>query len=302
MSILGIRIANLLLFVLSCFLVANIVTRIGAFGLIPVEVPSVQSVAPAVHAARPWSKRKLILDRNLFGAQVVAEEEIISEPEPEETLQETKLPLRLLGTVASDDQVVASAAIENTQDRVHQVVRVGHTLTKFANVIVTRIDRGRVVLQNGAQREELLLDSDAAQAPVVSVSRRSPRPASRRRAPEAAAPSLAARLGEMAKGGRATSVFSGARILPKYEGGKMTGIELNQVKSDSLFQKVGLKNGDVINSINGVRIDNPSAQRELLTAFTSANELVAEVTSADGTKRQVKADAALLSNMMSEGP
>jgi len=82
----------------------------------------------------------------------------------------------------------------------------------------------------------------------------------------------------------------------------MTGIELNQVKSDSLFQKIGLKNGDVINSINGVRIDNPSAQRELLTAFTSANELVAEVTSADGTKRQVKADASLLSNMMSEGP
>jgi type II secretory pathway component PulC len=105
----------------------------------------------------------------------------------------------------------------------------------------------------------------------------------------------------MANGGGPASVFSGARILPKYDGGKMTGIELNQIKSDSLFEKVGLKNGDVINSINGVRIDNPSAQRELLEAFTSANELVAEVTSADGTKRQVKADAALLSSMMSKG-
>ena len=300
MSILGIRIANLLLFVLSCFLVANIISRVGAFSLIPVDVSSVQMAAPAAQAARPWSKRKLILDRNLFGAQVVAEE-VIPEPEPEETLQETKLPLRLLGTVASDDQVVASAAIENTQDRLHQVVRVGHSLTKFANVVVARIDRGRVVLQNGAQREELLLDTDAARAPVVSVSRRAPRPTNRRRAPQAAAPSLAARLGDMAKGGGAAAVFSGARILPKYDGGKMTGIELNQIKSDSLFQKVGLKNGDVINSINGVRIDNPSAQRELLEAFTSANELVAEVTSADGTKRQVKADAALLSSMMSNG-
>ena len=64
------------------------------------------------------------------GAQVVTDE-VLAEPEPEEDLQRTRLPLRLLGTVASDDQVVASAAIENTQDRLHQVVRVGHTLTTF---------------------------------------------------------------------------------------------------------------------------------------------------------------------------
>ena len=48
--------------------------------------------------------------------------------------------------MAADDQVVASAAIENVQDRLHQVVRVGHSLKKFPDVIVARIDRGGVHL------------------------------------------------------------------------------------------------------------------------------------------------------------
>ena len=69
----------------------------------------------------------MILDRNLFGAQVVSED-VIPEPEPDEELQRTRLPLRLLGTVSSDDQVVASAAIENTQDRLHQVDQLEHLL------------------------------------------------------------------------------------------------------------------------------------------------------------------------------
>ena len=304
MSILGTRIANLLLFALSCFLVANIINQLGAFSLIPVERPALRPATPSVDSARPWSKHQQILDRNLFGAQVI-EEEIVPEPEPEEELTKTNLPLRLLGTVASMDQIVASAAIENTQDRLHQVVRVGHTLDKFASVVVVRIDRGRVILQNGARREELLLDPKAPSIATVATSRPSSRARSRRRGPASAEASLEARLGKMvdtAPSRGPASILNGARILPKKDkSGKMLGIELNQIKSDSLFEKVGLVNGDVITSINGLTIDDPSAQVELLKAFTQADDIVAEVTSANGTTRQIKADAELLGSMMSGG-
>ena len=302
MSILGIRVANLLLFALSCFLVANIINRIGAFALVPESAPAALATPPTAQSSLPWSKRQMILDRNLFGAQVI-EEQVIPEPEPEEDLQKTRLPLKLLGTVASEDQVVASAAIENTQDRLHQVVRTGHTLNKFSHVVVARIDRGRVILQNGAQREELLLDPDGP--PVAPVtSKRPSRRASRRKPPTKSKSSVQDRLQEMVSdsGDRgAAAIFSGARVLPKYQSGKMTGIELSQIKSDSFFEKIGLTNGDVITSINGLLIDDPSAQQELLGAFTGADELVAEVTGADGVTRQIKADAALLSSMMSGG-
>ncbi|MCS5636052.1 MAG: hypothetical protein NZ990_06010 [Myxococcota bacterium] len=303
MSILGIRFANMLLFVLSCFLAADIINRVAAFRLIPDERPATEVAAPGPEARLPWSKRQLILERNLFGAQVVADAVAVVEVDPEEDLQKTKLPLRLLGTVASDDQVVASAAIENTTDRVHQVVRVGYTLEKFSDVVVARIDRGRVVLQNGKQREELLLDDDG-RTPSVTRSQRPARRTSRRRTPPQPSPSPQQRLEELvqSQGSRSSaSVFSDARILPKYASGKMMGVELSQIKSDSLFEKIGLKNGDVVTSINGMLINDPSAQKELLLAFTSAEELVAEVTAANGTTRQIRADAAMLGNMMSGG-
>jgi len=304
MSILGIRFANILLFVLSCFLAADIINRVAAFRLIPDEQPATQVTAPGAQASLPWSKRQLILDRNLFGAQVISEDVPVVEVDPEEDLQETKLPLRLLGTVASDDQIVASAAIENTTDRAHQVVRVGYTLDKFSDVVVARIDRGRVVLQNGKQREELLLDEETARVPSVSQSKRPERRTSRRRTPTRPDTSPQQRLEEMvqSQGARSSaSIFSDARILPKYASGKMMGVELNQIKSDSLFEKIGLKNGDVVTSINGMLINDPSAQKELLQAFTAAEELVAEVTAANGTTRQIRADAAMLGSMMSGG-
>ncbi|MDG2334062.1 MAG: type II secretion system protein N [Myxococcota bacterium] len=303
MSILGIRVANLLLFSLSCYLVADIINRVGAFALIP-EGQSLAAVAPpAAPTALPWSKRQMILDRNLFGAQVV-EEQALEEPEPEEDLQKTRLPLRLLGTVASEDNVVASAAIENTQDRLHQVVRTGHTLNKFSDVVVARIERGRVVLQNGAQREELLLDPNGPSLPSPIVSKRASPRASRRRASPPARPNVQDRLAEMVSSGAgqgAAALLGQARILPKYQSGKMKGIELSQIKADSLFEKIGLIDGDVITSINGLLIDDPTAQQKLLGAFTGSEELVAEVTAADGTTRQIQADASLISSMMSGG-
>ena len=303
MSILGIRMANLLLFVLSCYLVADIINRVGAFALVPEGQSFTSAATPTSRASLPWSKRQMILDRNLFGAQVV-EEEVLEEPEPEEDLQKTRLPLRLLGTVSSEDAVVASAAIENTQDRLHQVVRTGHTLNKFSNVVVARIERGRVVLQNGAQREELLLDPNGSSL-VVPITSKPPSPrASRRRASPPNRASVQDRLKEMVSSGAgegAAAIFNQARILPKYQSGKMEGIELSQIKADSVFEKIGLINGDVITSINGLLIDDPSAQQKLLGAFMGADELVAEVTAADGTTRQVTAEASVLGSLMSGG-
>lgn len=304
MSILGIRFANMLLFALSCFLLADIINRVAAFRLIPDDRPATEVAVPSPEARLPWSKRQFILERNLFGAQVVADALASIEVDPQEDLQETKLPLRLLGTVASDDQVVASAAIENTADRGHQVVRVGYTLEKFSDVVVARIDRGRVVLQNGKQREELLLDEATARTPSVTRSRRPARKTSRRRTLPRPSPSPQERLEELVQSQKvrgSASVFSDARILPKYVSGKMMGVELSQIKSDSLFEKIGLKNGDVVTSINGMLINDPAAQKELLQAFTGAAELVADVTAANGTTRQIRADAAMLSNMMSGG-
>jgi len=295
MSVIGIRLANLVLFVTACWLTADVVQEVGASVLIPAPASALTRAETPSPSSQPWSRRQAILDRNLFGAQVIADEAPPElEPEPDEDLQETRLPLKLLGTVSSEDQVVATAAIENTRKRSHEVVKVGNQLVDFPLVTVTRIDRGRVVLQTGTSREELTMDDDLlARAPTPPTPK--PRPSRRTASRRTAEVDVRDRLEELAGGAGplgAAAIFSQARILPKYKDGEMVGIELSQIEADSFYEKVGLKDGDLLTSVNGITIDSPSASRDLLQAFSTAEELVAEVMRPDGSTEEIKVDSA----------
>ena len=153
----AIRVGNALLFVLACFLVASVINRFAAAGL-AVQAIAVFAVAPApVPAPARWADRTVIAERNLFGsrAQPVAVVEVVVD----EKLEETRLPLMLLGTAATSDPATARAAISNKSRNRHQVVRVGDHLKQHPKVEVILIEARRVVLQNGAKREEMLLEN-----------------------------------------------------------------------------------------------------------------------------------------------
>jgi hypothetical protein len=151
---------NTVLFVLCCWLTAGLINAgIGEMLATPPPPPPPRA-ATAAPPSREWSDRQAILDRNLFQVSTLLPE--TPEPEqtevPEEELEATRLPLRLLGTVASDTPESAWAAIEDQQNRKQIVVRVNDRVLDKAQVL--RIDRRRIVLQNGAKREELALDED----------------------------------------------------------------------------------------------------------------------------------------------
>jgi len=288
MGRIGIRGANAVLFVLSCFLVARVANQIIAGAVAP-ESPGIRYERPTQEAPSDTvMPSNVILERNLFGARIAPE---ASTPEPEENLEETRLPLALLGTIASKDQLVASAAIEDQATKTHEIVRVGDHLKSHAEVEVKRIERRRVILQNGDRREELRLNEDESPRLAKAVK---PKPRGRRqprhRNARAKRDGLKNRLQELAgkSGGRSpAAIFSQARILPKYEQGRMVGIELSKIKPDSFYEKVGLHDGDVITQLNGVDIDNPSASRKLLEAFTSATDIDVTVVRGDGRPEQI---------------
>jgi len=55
--------------------------------------------------------------------------------------------------------------------------------------------------------------------------------------------------------------FSGlltqARVLPSMLGGEPAGFRITEIAPGSLYARAGLKNGDVIESVNGIRIQSP---------------------------------------------
>ena len=286
MGRLGIRIANAVLFTLCSFQVASMVNDVSADALRP-GPPSFASAAAAPVANQPpgWEARKPILERNLFGAQMFAE--IEPEPEPVEDLEETTLPVRLLGTQLHSIRANSKAAIAAKGARDHELLYEGDTLEKHPQARLIRIERGRVILDNRGRREELLL----ADATAVN-SRPTPPPRDSRRRRRASRPSRAPsapiteRLRDLQGSRRASAarkLSQQAKITPKWEEGEMVGIELTSIEPGSLYEKVGLEAGDVITSLNGIQLDSAAAGTRALAQIDQAEEFEIELSSGEVT-------------------
>ena len=275
MGRLGIWLANGLLFVLCCFLAARSLSTLAGEWVAGEPAGPAAVAAPPAPAARSAADRQVILRRNLFNVStLVASGPAASE---QEQLEATKLPLKLLGTAASPDPKRSWAAVEDLESRKHLVVRVDDRLREQARV--ARIERRRIVLENGTRREELALEDE--QGPPGAR-----RPASAAAVQRTGQDSYAVPRSEIDGAARnPAALFSQARILPKYESGAMVGVQLNAIKPGSLFEQIGIQSGDTITQLNGVRIDSPEQSAALLREFTEAKQFSVVVVGSDGRER-----------------
>ncbi len=295
MSRVGIWIANVVLFSLCCFLVASILNELAAEWLED-DTRARSAVAPAPSApARTWQDRQMILTRNLFNVSTLAP---TRPPQPEdEKLEATRLPLELRGTVASENPALAWAAVEDTQNRRNLVVRVDDRLLDRARVL--RIERRRIVLENDGRREELALSEEdgapsASSAPAPRRRARTERREPQRdlsRVRKLAEDRFAVQRRDVEEVARnPAQLFSQARILPKYEAGQMVGVQLNAIKPGSLFEQIGLQNGDTITELNGIEVTSPQESANLLRELTDADRFSVMVTGPDGEERTLNYD------------
>jgi general secretion pathway protein C len=294
---LAIWIVNTALFALCCFLAAGIANAWIAEWLAAGPSAAPTSQASAGQPARAWSDRQTILDRNLFQVStLLPDKPADGRPElTEEELEATRLPLKLLGTVASSDQKAAYAAVEDQQNHKQIVVRVDQRLLDKATVL--RIERRRIVLQNGAKREELALDDDE-KVPGGGVRQAGARAAAT--PPARVAGDLRERIKQLSEGSfevqredveeavrNPAELFSEARILPKYANGAMVGVQLSSIKPGSLFEEIGIQNGDTVTQVNGITVTSPQDSAALLKELTEASEFQVNVLGADGQNRSL---------------
>jgi type II secretion system protein C len=271
-----------------CFLVATVVTRIGSEALEPSPIdPTPSRVEPTAenHAVAP----SVILERNLFGAQLTGDTQL-PEPKSDEPLTATKLPLKLLGTAAASQESLSRAAIEDEKTRKHMVVAVGDRLEGHRQVRVTGIERTRVILDNAGSPEELSLhEDDGKQRPVQRKrAARKARAASRENTSDTLNDRLKKIAGDDGEG--ISRMLSSARIVPHYKDGKMQGMKVDAIKAKSIFEKIGFQNGDVITEVNGIVIDRLDATSKIFKEFAEAESIETAVLR-DGKALTVAANA-----------
>lgn len=198
-------------------------------------------------------------------------------PSPDEggPCVDTDLTMQLAGTMVSEDPAWSIAVLHNPTTKKTEFAKIGDSV--LAQATVTAISRSRVLISRNGRVECLRPES------VRKAAASRPQPA-RPAAPDvpakpAANPDDIARTAVTRTGPNSYSVPRDAvesvlnnpaalreqapSVAPFYKDGKAAGFRLNGVRSGSVFSSLGIRNGDVIQSVNGQIIDSPQKAMEL---------------------------------------
>lgn len=82
-------------------------------------------------------------------------------------------------------------------------------------------------------------------------------------------------------------VLQDAKAVPYVtpgSGGEIGGFKMVAIKPGSIYEKLGLKTGDIIKGVNGEMVDTPQKAMELYQALKNSNDIQLEITRGGTTK------------------
>jgi general secretion pathway protein C len=189
--------------------------------------------------------------------------------------QITKLDLKLQGVIMSSDPEKSWAIIgeENAQ----QLFKVGDSVPPANGVTLEKVEDLRVILNNNGQREALWLYGEDGMNVATRAASAAPPPP-----PPPSNVQQATVSQEQLQS--ATSIGDVVRFMVATEGGKMIGYKVRPGRKRELFDQVGLKNDDIVISVNGIEVNEPQKVREVYQALKTASEANLQVLRDGGTQ------------------
>lgn len=222
---------------------------------------------------------------NLFGdaqAQVAVErqEEVSDVPE-------TKLNLVLSGVVSSSDSNKGAAVIEYRNNQ--STYGIGDKI-EGTNITVDEIYVDRVIIKNTQVRETLMLegiDFEEANRKRTAQARTNSSAVGQNsvNTPVASSQSQqsmrekaqAVREARQQLANEPTSFTDMISLSPHRVNNRLVGFRVSPGANPTLFNSVGLKNGDVLVELNGLDLSNLENSREAITQLQTADLLLLQV-------------------------
>jgi type II secretion system protein C len=194
----------------------------------------------------------------------------------------SRLPLSLLATMESDDPAYSMATILHTDSKAlgayspKDEVRPG--------VTVERVERGKVVFRNGAQMEYLAMGAQPPPPPPATpvVEETEDKPADDRTIEGAAEAISCDESGTNCTVDKAfveklmanpAQLTKQARIVPAVADGETKGYKFYGIRPGSLPKLLGLKNGDLLTSVNGHELESLDQAMDLYNKLRRASHL-----------------------------
>lgn len=252
--------------------------------LIPVPNQPVTPVVPIAQGAADVSTAVASVDlksvNDLFGLYDprAREKELEEQRKREaelaaaEPVKETKLNLKLQGVIASNEPSKSWAIIGETNSQ--KLYKIGDKIPGARNVSLKDVADLWVILDNSGKPEKLWLYGEDGKK--VAVSRTAPRPV--RSQPKRTQPAnVTKREISSDQIAQAKSIGDVVRFMVATENGQMVGYKVRPGRKRELFDQVGLKNNDIVVSVNGIEVNEPQKVREVYQALKTATEANLEV-------------------------
>ena len=245
-------------------------------------------VIPQPAASLNQSQVDAIVKRNLFNSDGTAEDANSQQNLKQHSNEITKsdLPVKLVGTIYGGDPYSGIALVENSQKRTINSFMVNDTLLK--DVTVKEIHQERIIVDHSGHLEYIEVVQQG-----LSRSRRKKKTAvssGDQVAPIATEPPPSSykedgferkeREINMTQAYRSkllttdfTKVLQDAKATPNMVNGELQGFKLDRIRKDSIWEKSGFQNDDIITEVNGVPLTDTAQAIRLLQSLRNETEI-----------------------------
>lgn len=232
---------------------------------------------------------KKILDRNLFNHEGTLGDQVESDTSSSETSQDklvpSSLPLIVQGIIFSGDPLTGLAMIKNKNKSSIKSYVVGDEVLNRAKV--AKIYESRVILEKDGRFEYIDIEKFELKRRRGGAKRKKSSGPSLTRIATSPPPKAYKETGferdgmeikltdeykrNLLQGSNMTKVLQDAKARPNMVNGVLKGFELTRIREDSIYEKAGFQNGDIVEEINGIPLKDAASSIRLLQQLKAKN-------------------------------
>lgn len=208
-----------------------------------------------------------IVEVNIFNSKMRGKR-----PEPEK-FQDTAAPeapaapkvplnLTLIGTAVGHGGA-SYAVIEDAKTKEQLIYRVGDPISDDAKI--AKISRNKVEIRRGNENEVLEVSLNPEENKAAGAAPATSAPAAAKGSPTSNSTIRQVSRNKWMLDKREVEaavdnlpqLLTKARIIPNFTDGKPDGFRIFAITEDSIYNKIGLQNGDILHRVNGIEVKDP---------------------------------------------
>ncbi len=189
------------------------------------------------------------------------------------------LPIKLMGTIITDGKNKNMAIILSQQDKQQELYKVGDNVL---GALITGISRFDVLLNNSGRMERLSIDFGDETPGMANLAKSGIKgahlsPGTSMTTTGEGSVLMDRRYFESQKGNM-NDMMTQIRAIPNMApDGSINGFQLFEITKESMYEKIGLKNQDVLQRVNGRPLNTVETGLDLFNALKNDNHFVLDI-------------------------